>query len=553
MITQLRHISRASGFTLTETLMSSALLGVLLVAMGSAITLSSHAVPSPDQAGHGRIAAVRAMEQLTADLSHATFVLDRSPTSVTLVVPDRTGDAKAERITYAWSGVAGDPLTRQINASDPRPVLEGVQRFALSYELNRRSRTYAAPVVEDSSESWIAGTGSLLDLTAAAVTQTSWIGQYVNPNLPHDVISWRPTRASFHANTRSQGPTWIRLMMADDNGRPTDTLLAHVTADSGDFGGTLNTLAEEQVTFETAEQVPAGKPVALVIRSDGSSDPANVAYQLGANRVRTTDGGASWSHSSTYGMVFGLWGVLTRQGEPQTSGFDHVTTVGIELASVDDPAAAVRSRVHLRNEPAVLAAAWDLDFQADPEAVDITGDGTADWELQEEEVFGYIGDDTSTGGSGTSGTGKWTVSDPLHSAPLNDFAGLTVVEVRMRHQTTGTDGAVFHIFANRLDGEAAELKLQLMKQSDGSQTLTLSNPGASNETLKVVPALRAGFITLGMVIDPTYGTVHLRIDDRPHGTYAYQRSSATTSERYAALTGDADAAEFDFVRIRVGP
>ena len=53
---------------------------------------------------------------------------------MTFTVADRTGDSAADTIRYAWSGVAGDPLTRQINAGTAVTVAANVQSLQLSYD-----------------------------------------------------------------------------------------------------------------------------------------------------------------------------------------------------------------------------------------------------------------------------------------------------------------------------------------------------------------------------------------------------------------------------------
>lgn len=546
-----RFIRRRRGFTLTETLVSCAIIGVLLVAMGSAVTLSTQAIPSEDHAGHGRLAAARAIEQINADLAHALFVPERTATAVTVVVRDRTGDGTSERIRYAWSGNAGDPVTRQLNDAEARPILAGAQHFALSYTTEHRPRAYPAPITEDSTETRVSYKGSLLDLTEYQITQSDWLGQYIEPTYPADAISWRPTRALFHARRNSSGPLWVRVLSASSGNVPAGPLVAHGVADSANFDALL--LGKHEIAFETAESLPPGQPVTLIFRNDGSTtSPAYIAWQLDSDRTRTTNGGASWSHSSLEGLPHELWGVFTRQGPPQQSGFTHLTTVAVDLTSVHDPQARVHSSVHLRNEPPLLNVAWEADFHQDIRTLDLIANGTGDWYIHEttsEPIFGFGG---STDTSGTiEFTGVWDAPAPIETRPLHDFNTLTRVDVRMRHAATGTYGAVFEIFADRSGDQAAELLLVLHKQSDGSQTLTLRNPGATDELLTEIPGLYAGFADLSLLIDPTYQTVHLMIDNRSHGTFPYQRRTVTTAESFAGLRGDVGAAEFDFVRIRV--
>ncbi|MDD4889666.1 MAG: hypothetical protein PHU85_07020, partial [Phycisphaerae bacterium] len=75
------------------------------------------------------------MQMLTTDLSLATSFTERTDRAVTMTVPDRTGDSQPETIRYAWSGVAGDPLTRQINGGPVVTIGPACYQFNLSYLL----------------------------------------------------------------------------------------------------------------------------------------------------------------------------------------------------------------------------------------------------------------------------------------------------------------------------------------------------------------------------------------------------------------------------------
>ncbi len=104
------------GFTLIELVVSLGIVGILAVAMGSTITLSMRALPTPGGGPETQASAGRALQIIGSDARLATAAAMPDIRTLTLTIPDQTGDASAETVTYAWAGSSGDPLTRTFNA-----------------------------------------------------------------------------------------------------------------------------------------------------------------------------------------------------------------------------------------------------------------------------------------------------------------------------------------------------------------------------------------------------------------------------------------------------
>lgn len=104
------------GFTLIELVVSLGIVGVLSMALGSTILLSMRAMPTPGVSAETRASAGRALQVVGSDIRLATSVTMPNTRTLTLSVPDRTGDGSPEAITYQWTGTPGDPLVRQVNA-----------------------------------------------------------------------------------------------------------------------------------------------------------------------------------------------------------------------------------------------------------------------------------------------------------------------------------------------------------------------------------------------------------------------------------------------------
>ncbi len=150
-------------------------------------------------------------------------------------------------------------------------------------------------------------------------------------------------------------------------------------------------------------------------------------------------------------------------------------------ASVGKPGDLTHRRQRpLRNTPELLSAYWRTDFDRDPTATNGNGDTVADWAL--------------TGGGTFDSTklsnGIWTATGAIESRPLADFTTTTSVEVRCRNTSTGGNGAVMCINADRQGGQYAPLLVYVQLQSDGTQTLTLNGKTDDSDVQTAISAVR---------------------------------------------------------------
>jgi hypothetical protein len=114
-------------------LVSLAASSVLVGGVASAVFVATQAVVAPSGPTGAAAASASRAAELLAELHFAATVTERTATSVTVTVADRTGDGLAETVRYAWSGTAGDPLTRQYNGGTVAVFAADVHRFSLSY------------------------------------------------------------------------------------------------------------------------------------------------------------------------------------------------------------------------------------------------------------------------------------------------------------------------------------------------------------------------------------------------------------------------------------
>src|SRR5437764_3386721 len=130
--TQLRTRHGRRGLTLAELSVSLAVMATLMVAIGSIMVLTGRAVGmSTTQAAEARVDDLVAT--MASEQRMALTITERTPVSITFTVADRDHDGQPETIRYAWSGTAGDPLTRQYNAQAPVVIAKDVQKFNINY------------------------------------------------------------------------------------------------------------------------------------------------------------------------------------------------------------------------------------------------------------------------------------------------------------------------------------------------------------------------------------------------------------------------------------
>src|SRR5947209_5212405 len=105
----------ARAYTLVELVVSLAVLSILLLAIGSSLTVALSATGNAATNAAAVQQSCDAADQIADDLNVAMNFTERTATAVTFTVPSRSGAATADTIRYAWAGTAGNPLTRQFN------------------------------------------------------------------------------------------------------------------------------------------------------------------------------------------------------------------------------------------------------------------------------------------------------------------------------------------------------------------------------------------------------------------------------------------------------
>jgi Tfp pilus assembly protein FimT len=536
------------AYTLAELLVSLAAASILLTGLASTVVVASRALPADGQLTSQVTLQSEVLDQLAADLQYARYVTERTAHTITFVVRDRNGDGSSERIRYAWSGTAGDPLTRQYNGGSAATVLENVQQFDLAYVTKSVVEQYPGPPVEGPEVS-LASFTSAANIKEYKIESNKWLGQYFRPStgaVPFSSLSWRVTRVRFVARREGgvDGWTLVQIRTPKPDMTPSGVVLGQQAVDEN----ALPPISHSWVSVDLSNMpyLRPGEGACLVLQHDSGGQSANVRYDenIGSGRLTTGNGGSTWACDSNKSMYYYVYGKVATPGPTQTATRQYVTSVRAALRAGCDPDARLDAGIRLLNAPEVLSAVWETDFDANPTTSDISGDGQADWARRDGQPFD----------AATLVGGVWQADTTLDTSPSNNFTALTTVEVRFRNTTMGGNGAVFWINADWSGSNCAPIFAFLQLQSDGTQTLTAYHK-LDNSTpvpLTSVRRLSAGFITLRLLIDPALNTVNVKVNGLDQGTYSYNVISVPNNDRYATLLPWGSSAQFDSVSVRVG-
>ncbi len=534
------------GFSLIEMVVSLAVVSVLLVGMTSAIVLASRALPSNDGPAAATVASAKALHQLRDELRGATELLNRTPTSVTLHLPDRDGDGRPEVITYAWAGNPGDPLTRAANGNAAVTVIDALDSFALAYPTTDQDLVFPGPPGPTSAEQLLSSFESedTSNTEDHRLGGDEWIGTFVDPALPSDATVWRVTRALFFGNKDGGSGSTITFELRGRSGElPNETI--HDTA----------TIAESAMTdwdwYETTFDSPdfsAGQVAAIVLANHGGGKAGKWSYYTNdspPSQMFTGDGEGEWSTASTGEELFHyIYGTYDLPSDDWTYTRPRITAVEVTLTHANASATTHHLNIALPNAPEAVAALWEADFGADPTTLDHDADGVADWQ------------DDGTFDVGNLADGRWEATDTLGSWPEGvALDSPFILEVWGEDTVDNGNGGGVRLRFDRDGGLQAYVTIQFDLSSAG-QLINVHSKDASGVQVDWVDQTKpAGqSVCVALVVDPVNDTVGVGIDGEIMGSFTYERLSNAGNQD--VLRGFADGSTsgvmLDHVRLTTG-
>jgi len=238
-----------------------------------------------------------------------------------------------------------------------------------------------------------------------------------------------------------------------------------------------------------------------------------------------------------------LYGKLIRSSGTQSVNSNYLTSLDIGL-QIKATSPLQRSTAAFLNHPELLSDCWELKFDKNPTAIDVNGDTLSDWVVNGSGSFSMP----------MMTNGIWqAASAQLNTNPARDFTKTTLVDLRFRNTSVGGNGAAFSVNALRTNTICAPIIASLMKQVDGTQTLTLATKTSDSitKTLIRIPGLPSQLVLVHLIIDPITSSVSISVNAVPYGTYKVTPFASSDGNRFASIGASGTTAEFSYARIRV--
>lgn len=522
---------------------------MLLAGMGSVMLIASQVANTP-AASAKRLEAAEAMNEFANDVRYATFLVARTPRVLEFVVTDRTNDGTAERIRYEWSGVPGDPLQKTVNGGTPVALVDSVQDFQASVATASKIESFVS--TSETAESLLTANTNAVGANDRDISATTFSAQRIDTAAiaaaaPAGASSWNATKVEFVGRDGGGAVETLRVQVRSA-GDPTNCPTGEVLGESVFPESNLSSaVAWNMVAFPIAvRNLSLYRGYDVVWR--GQTGEGGRACQLriddnassGVNE--SGDAGATWQYLPTRQIFYRIYGTYTIPGPTYNVTRNYATRVNVVLQASSASHSRVNASVPLVNRPELLSAYWRTDFDSDPTADDVTRDGTGDWTMA-----------SGSFNNATLANGVWLANGALESRPKNNFTTITTVDVRCRNTSVGGNGAELRIDADRVGGSHAPLVVRVQRQSDGSQTLTLS--GYSNDATNVMlfqrKNLSSDFVRYRLTILPASNVVNLAIHGTDEGTYSYPTYTPSNDNRFLTFSSNTSTAEYDHVELRV--
>lgn len=254
-----------NAFTLLETVLSVAVMAVILGAIAMTMVSASSAINAGRDENARRAAAAGVLSEAAEELRTAVRVVERSATGIAVEVPDRTGDGLAEIIRYEWPAGLNtrDALRRRVNDGPWRSLpIQGVAVETATRVVPAPARPTRAGVTFASHVAVSGGASAEIQ-----VGPDGHVAQYVRPAFGPIVNRWRPERVRLSARRSLFGAgkaLLVTVVRASPGFAPGGEVVGVATISEGDVGLVRGWVS---VNLQSTAWVPAGEGVVVCVRS----------------------------------------------------------------------------------------------------------------------------------------------------------------------------------------------------------------------------------------------------------------------------------------------
>ena len=348
------RFSQPHALTLVELVLSMAIMVLLVSGLTSAVVIAGHALPSRQDEVNVVVRAQAAADQIAEELSCAITLTDATATAITFTVADRNEDAAADTIRYAWSGTAGDALTRQYNAGSLVNVAEDVQVFELTYG-GAGGSGGGGGGGGGGDTLLISHTESGGSLTTAGVYSYQSLAECFLPTLSGDAESWELTRVRFKARQEGavDGEFSVQVRTAGGDFLPTDTVLEEVSVSESSLSTSVDWY---EVSFSTLSGLAPLDIYAVVFEHVAGDCAARLEYEYygvdTSNAYLAYTSGGSWMIYPPADLIFEVYGIVTLLDGSEAEGDSGCDSIGLSF-TVGDGNTRIETSIPLLNAPEV--------------------------------------------------------------------------------------------------------------------------------------------------------------------------------------------------------
>jgi len=123
----IKLLQNKKGFSLIELMVVVVILGLMVLGLVTFFTGGARSWISGQSQLEAQRNARQAMDIMVREIREGESVSSGTPISITVDIP-ALGSDSAHSVTYAWSGIPGDPINREGN-----PLINNVKKLEFTY------------------------------------------------------------------------------------------------------------------------------------------------------------------------------------------------------------------------------------------------------------------------------------------------------------------------------------------------------------------------------------------------------------------------------------
>lgn len=289
------------------------------------------------------------LARMKTEVAHAKSFSEFTPSAITFVTLDVTGDNVDDKVRYAWSGTEGDPLTRSVNDGDVVDVLDNVKSLDFKHEF---LLTASQPSGSDGTPpiSIIAQFAASTGVSTPTISILLGVAQCFSPDLPVGATSWDLTRIEFMAAVAGSatGEMQVELTRPTALNLPGSAVLESTRIQESSLGISF---AWQSISFSNINGMLPSESLCMSIMGTTLFGDGRVQVASSGNSgYSTNSGGLGWVPVTERPLIFRAYGRIYGGADSSTG---VMTAVHISLECDTETPLRVDCAVPVLNRPVV--------------------------------------------------------------------------------------------------------------------------------------------------------------------------------------------------------